>query len=87
MNPGANCYLGLNYANCSTGNTAPPQPSYLGLEHLGPRVDGIDAVVAELKAKGAEFTVESKTDQAGLGIAFRRGSQNVHIELLDGDAA
>jgi catechol 2,3-dioxygenase-like lactoylglutathione lyase family enzyme len=66
---------------------APPQPPHLGLEHLGLRVDGIDAVVAELKAKGAEFTVEPKTIRPGVRIAFLRGPENVHIELLDRNAA
>jgi lactoylglutathione lyase len=65
----------------------PPEPPYLGLEHLGLRVDGIDAVVAELKEKGAEFTVEPKTIRPGVRIAFLRGPQNVHIELLDRNAA
>jgi lactoylglutathione lyase len=66
---------------------APPQPPYLGLEHIGLRVDGIDEVVAELKKKGAEFTVEPKTIRPGVRIAFLRGPQNVHIELLDRNAA
>jgi len=65
----------------------PPQPPYLGLEHIGLRVQGIDDVVAELKSKGAEFTVEPKTIRPGVRIAFLRGPQNVHIELLDRDAA
>jgi catechol 2,3-dioxygenase-like lactoylglutathione lyase family enzyme len=66
---------------------APPKPPYLGLEHIGLRVDGIDQVVAELKQKGAEFTVEPKTIRPGVRIAFLRGPQNVHIELLDRNAA
>ncbi len=65
---------------------APPEPPYLGLEHIGLRVDGIDRVVAELKQKGAEFTVEPKTIRPGVRIAFLRGPQNVHIELLDRNA-
>jgi lactoylglutathione lyase len=65
----------------------PPEPPHLGLEHLGLRVDQIDAVVAELKQKGAEFTVEPKTIRPGVRIAFLRGPQNVHIELLDRNAA
>ena len=64
----------------------PPEPPYLGLEHIGLRVEGIDAVVAELKQKGAEFTVEPKTIRPGVRIAFLRGPQNVHIELLDRNA-
>ena len=66
---------------------APPEPPYLGLEHLGLRVEGIDRVVTELKEKGAEFTVEPKTIRPGVRIAFLRGPQNVHIELLDRNAA
>ena len=65
----------------------PPQPPHLGVEHIGLRVNGIDAVVAELKGKGAEFTVEPKTIRPGVRIAFLRGPQNVHIELLDRNAA
>jgi lactoylglutathione lyase len=65
----------------------PPQPPHLGLEHIGLRVEGIDAVVAELRQKGAEFTVEPKTIRPGVRIAFLRGPQNVHIELLDRNAA
>jgi len=64
----------------------PPQPPYLGLEHLGLCVDGIDAAVDELKAKGAEFTREPTTIRPGVRIAFLRGPQNVHIELLDRNA-
>ena len=38
--------------------TAPPPKSpYQGLDHFGLSVTGIDAIVAELKAKGAEFTL------------------------------
>ena len=65
----------------------PPEPPYMGLEHIGLRVTGIDQVVAELKAKGCEFTVEPKTIRPGVRIAFLRGPQNVHIELLDRDVA
>lgn len=64
----------------------PPELPHLGLEHIGLRVEGIDGVVAELKQKGAEFTVEPKTIRPGVRIAFLRGPQNVHIELLDRDA-
>src|SRR6516165_9991836 len=40
---------------------APPQPPYLVLEHIRLRVSRMDDVVAELKSKGAEFTLEPKT--------------------------
>lgn len=64
-----------------------PHGSYVGLDHLGLRVKNIDAVVAELKTKGAEFTVEPRTIRPGVRIAFVKGPQNVLIELLDRDAA
>jgi catechol 2,3-dioxygenase-like lactoylglutathione lyase family enzyme len=64
-----------------------PESSYVGLDHLGLRVRDIDAACAELKAKGAEFTVEPKTIRPGVRIAFVRGPQNVLIEILDRDAA
>ena len=64
-----------------------PEGSFVGLDHMGLRVSNIDAVCAELKAKGAEFTVEPKTIRPGVRIAFVKGPQNVLIELLDRDAA
>ena len=64
----------------------PPQPPYMGLEHIGLGCSGIDAVVAELKQKGADFTMEPRTIRPGVRIAFLRGPQNVHIELLDRNA-
>lgn len=64
-----------------------PEGSFVGLDHLGLRVNDIDAVCAELKAKGAVFTVEPKTIRPGVRIAFVRGPQNVLIEILDRDVA
>ena len=64
-----------------------PEGSFVGLDHMGLRVKNIDAVVDELKAKGAEFTIEPKTIRPGVRIAFVRGPQNVLIELLDRDVA
>ncbi|HTZ34683.1 MAG TPA: VOC family protein [Stellaceae bacterium] len=64
-----------------------PENGFVGLDHLGLRVNEIDAVVAELKAKGAEFTIEPKTIRPGVRIAFLRGPEGVMIELLDRDVA
>jgi catechol 2,3-dioxygenase-like lactoylglutathione lyase family enzyme len=69
-----------------TGTGEPPHSPYLGLEHIGLRVEGIDKAVAELKAKGAEFTMEPTTVRPGVRIAFLRGPQNVSIEILDRNA-
>jgi lactoylglutathione lyase len=62
-----------------------PENSFVGLDHIGLRVNNIDDVCAELKEKGAEFTTEPKTIRPGVRIAFVRGPQNVLIELLDRD--
>ena len=64
-----------------------PEDSFVGLDHMGLRVRDIDRVCQELKAKGAEFTVEPKTIRPGVRIAFVKGPQNVLIELLDRDVA
>lgn len=66
---------------------AAPISPYLGLDHIGLKVSGIDAAVAELKAKGAEFTMEPTSPRPGVRIAFLRGPQNVTIELVDRNAA
>lgn len=64
----------------------PPVTPYQGLDHFGLSVKNIDAVVAELKAKGAEFTMEPTDIRPGIRIAFVRGPQGVSIELLERSA-
>jgi lactoylglutathione lyase len=66
------------------GKTAdPPETPYQGLDHFGLTVTGIDAVVAGLKAKGAEITREPVTIRPGVRIAFLRGPEKVSIELIE----
>jgi catechol 2,3-dioxygenase-like lactoylglutathione lyase family enzyme len=65
------------------GVNPPPTAPYQGLDHFGLTVTGIDAVVADLKAKGAEFTREPTTVRPGVRVAFLRAPQGVSIELLD----
>jgi catechol 2,3-dioxygenase-like lactoylglutathione lyase family enzyme len=62
--------------------TAPAQP-YIGLDHLGLRVDDLDAATAELKRRGAAFIVEPRTIRPGVRIAFIQGPDDVRIELLE----
>jgi catechol 2,3-dioxygenase-like lactoylglutathione lyase family enzyme len=59
-----------------------PEAPYLGLEHFGLRVDKLDEVVADLKARGAEFLVEPTDTGRGAIMAFLRGPDGVRIELL-----
>ena len=61
---------------------APPVTPYEGLDHFGLRVKDIDKVVADLKAKGAEFTMELNSPRPGIKICFVRGPEGVSIELL-----
>ena len=64
-----------------------PLPPYRGLEHIGLAVTGIDAIVAEMKAKGVTFTMDPTTIRPGVRICFLRGPENVSIELLERSAA
>ena len=73
----------------AAGSNVGPAPAHphQGLDHFGLRVNGIDAVVAELKAKGVQFTMDPKTVRPGVRVAFLRAPDDVSIELLDRDAA
>lgn len=64
----------------------PSQPENPGLDHIGLCVSPIDEAVTELKAKGAEFTMEPTTVRPGVRIAFLVGPQGVPIELVDRNA-
>ena len=58
---GANIFVALVPA----GSKVNPQPTtpYQGLDHFGLTVSGIDAVVAELKAKGVDVFREDQRDE------------------------
>jgi lactoylglutathione lyase len=68
------------------GVNPPPVTPYQGLDHFGLTVKDIDAVAAQLKVKGVEFTKEPFTLRPGLRICFIRAPQGVSIELLERDA-
>ena len=63
----------------------PPAPAepYVGLDHFGLRVEDMDDAVAELKRRGASFTLEPRTIRPGVRIAFVQAPDNVRIELLE----
>jgi lactoylglutathione lyase len=65
-------------------NSAPMTP-HQGLDHFGLAVKDIDAVAAEIKAKGVEFTREPTTIRPGVRICFIRGPQGISVELLERD--
>ena len=57
----------------------------LALDHFGLRVENMDAAVAELTEKGAEFTMEPRKLRPGLIITYIVAPENVRIELLQRD--
>src|SRR5664279_4676712 len=80
---GANIFLAQVTAGDGV-NGAPTTP-YQGLDHFGLAVSGIDAIAADLKKKGVEFTKEPHSPRPGIKICFLRGPQGISIELLDRD--
>jgi catechol 2,3-dioxygenase-like lactoylglutathione lyase family enzyme len=78
---GANIFIAPVAAG--DGVNPPPATPYRGLDHFGLLVSGIDAVAAELKSKGVEFTREPTTVRPGVRVCFIRGPEGVSIELLD----
>ena len=57
-------------------NSAPVTP-YQGLDHFGLSVRDIDAVAAEIRAKGVEFTKEPTTIRPGAKIAMKSSAHRV----------
>ena len=78
---GANVFLAP--VKAGDGVATPPQTPYQGLDHFGLSVTGIDAIAADLKAKGVKFTREPTTVRPGTRVCFIEGPQGVSIELLD----
>jgi len=54
-----------------------------GPRSFRPHRQRIDAIAAELKAKGVEFTKEPTTVRPGVRVCFIRGPQGISIELLE----
>ncbi len=80
---GANIFTAQ--VNPGDGVNGAPSTPYQGLDHFGLAVTGIDAIVADLKKKGVEFTTEPTIPRPGIKICFLRGPQGISIELLDRD--
>jgi lactoylglutathione lyase len=71
--------------DAADGVNPPPGHPHQGLDHIGLAVKDIDAVAAEIKAKGVEFTKEPHTIRPGVRICFIRGPEGISIELLERD--
>jgi len=81
---GANIFIAPVAAG--DGVNAAPTIPYRGLDHFGLSVSGIDAIAADLKKKGVQFTKEPTTVRPGVRICFIRAPEGVSIELLDRSA-
>ena len=60
-----------------------PADQYLGLDHFGFVVENVSEIVAELKEKGAEFTLEPTVIRPGIKIAYVKAPENVRVELVE----
>ena len=78
---GANIFI-LDVSQDPKAGAGPGHP-HQGLDHFGLEVKGIDAVCAELKAKGVVFTRGPETVRPGVRIAFLTAPEGVSIELLE----
>jgi len=74
--------LVINQKTQSEASPAPAEASY-GLGHFGILTDDLEAAVADLKAKGVEFTEEIRVVRPGVRVSFLKGPDSVIIELLE----
>ena len=54
-----------------------------GLDHFGFKVKDFDQTMADLKKKGAKFSVEPSVAPSGVKYAFLEGPEGIRIELLE----
>ena len=78
---GANIFI-LDVSDNPKAGAGPAHP-HQGLDHFGLQVKNIDAVCAELKSKGAMFSLEPVAIRPGTSIAFVTEPDGVSIELLE----
>lgn len=60
-----------------------PGKGQRGLDHFGFRVKDLEDTVADLKRKGAKFTIEPTLLPSGIKIAFIEGPEGIRIELVE----
>ena len=79
---GANIFIAAGRPPATASTRRRPRPIRASIIS-GSRSRGIDAIAADLKAKGVEFTKEPTTVRPGVRICFIRAPEGVSIELLD----
>ena len=60
-----------------------PRPRPFGWDHIGLKVQDLDACAAALKRRGVVFEREPHQARPGLRIAFVTGPDDLRIELLE----
>jgi catechol 2,3-dioxygenase-like lactoylglutathione lyase family enzyme len=75
--------LNLFIEQVSTSTPRPPEPPFLGVEHIGLAVTEFDATVAELVAKGVTFAIKPTSPRPGIKIAFVQAPDGVRVEILE----
>jgi catechol 2,3-dioxygenase-like lactoylglutathione lyase family enzyme len=75
--------LAVFIARSDAQTPAGPRDQHNGLDHFGFKVDSLEQAAAELKAKGAEFSMEPRTLPSGLKIAFVRGPEGERVEIVE----
>jgi predicted enzyme related to lactoylglutathione lyase len=56
-----------------------------GLDHMGFKVKDLEKIAAEMKKKGAKFSVPPTVSPSGVQMAFVDGPENIRIELVQRD--
>lgn len=60
-----------------------PEHPHRGFDHIGLRVDDLDAFVNRLKANGVRFSREIFVVRPGVRACFLEGPDGISIELLE----
>ena len=75
--------MNLSFGNCSGGGCTPTQGT--AIDHVGFEVDNLEEFVAQLQARGVEFTTPYRyIESVELGIAYFVDPAGVRVELTEG---
>ena len=75
--------LNLSFGNCSGGGCTPTQGT--AIDHVGFEVDNLEEFVAQLQARGVEFTTPYRyIESINLGIAYFVDPAGTRVELTEG---
>ena len=77
------CGLPLFLEQVPAGTHAPPEPPFLGVEHVGLTVKDLDAAIADLDAKGVALVSGPSSPRPGVRIAFFAMPDGVRVELIE----